>query len=138
MKIFLTTGLLLSVLASSCQIQWDKTSTWRLYRYQGNELSNLSLDSLHSLQYIPLAQDSVNYYLSQAQIKHAKPGTRWMGGYIATCASEGTLRKVVLSNYGGFFYDQQANAYYQLPSEKIDDWLSFLHTSYLTMIKKDN
>lgn len=138
MKILLISSLLISVLTSSCQVHWDKTSEWKLYRYQGNELFSISLDSLHSLQKIPLSQDSINNYLSQVTIKHPKAATHWMGGYIATCQSNGGLRKVVLSNYGGFFYDQKANAYYQLPTEKIDDWLSFLQTSYLTMIKKNN
>jgi hypothetical protein len=138
MKILLISSLLISVLTSSCQVHWEKTTNWKLYRYQGNELFSISLDSLYSFQYIPLAQDTMDNYMSQVKIKYPKAATRWMGGYVATCQSDGGLRKVVLSNYGGFFYDQKANAYYQLPSEKIDDWLSFLQTSYLTMIKNGN
>ncbi len=137
MKIYFLAALLISVVTSSCQVHWDKSTNWVLYRYQGNELFSISLDSLNSFQNIPLAQDSMNNYLSQIKIKRPKAATRWMGGYIATCHSDGGLRKVVLSNYGGFFYDQKANAYYKLPTEKIDDWLSFLHTSYLTMIKSE-
>ena len=136
MKTLLILSLLISVLTSSCQVHWDKTTDWKLYRYQGNDLFSISLDSLHSFQNIPLAQDSMNNYLSGVAIKHPKAATHWMGGYIATCQSDVGLRKVVLSNYGGFFYDQKAGAYYQLPTEKIDDWLSFLQTSYITMIKK--
>lgn len=138
MKILFISSLLISVLTSSCQVHWNKTTDWKLYRYQGNELFSISLDSLNSLQNIPLAQNSMAIYLSQITIKHPKAATHWMGGYIATCQADGSLRKVVLSNYGGFFYDQSANTYYQLLSEKIDDWLSFLQSSYLTMIKKDN
>jgi hypothetical protein len=136
MKILLISSLLISVLTSSCQVHWDNTTDWKLYRYQGNELFSISLDSLHSFQNITLAKDSMNNYLSGVTIKHPKAATRWMGGYIATCQSGGASRKVVISNYGGFFYDQKAGAYYQLPTEKIDDWLSFLQTSYMTMIKK--
>jgi hypothetical protein len=136
MKIIFISGLLISVFTSSCQIHWDTTSNWRLYRYQGNKLFNISLDSLESFQSIPLPQDSMNYYLSQVTIKHPKADIHWMGGYIATCQLQGSLRKVVISNYGGFFFDQEAHSYYQLSTEKIDAWLSFLLNSYLKMINK--
>ena len=80
----------------------------------------------------------MGHYLSDIQVKHPNGATRWMGGYIATCEYDGMLRKVVFSNYGGFFFDQTTGGYYQLPEGKIDDWLSFLQNSYITMINKKN
>jgi len=136
MKIILISGLLMSVLTTSCQVNWNKTSNWTLYRYQGHGLFSISIDSLHSFQNIPLSQDSIQFFLSQVAIKHPRANTQWMGGYIVTCQIEGSLRKVVISNYGGFFYDQLTKSYYQIPTEKIDDWLSFIQNAYLNMIGK--
>jgi hypothetical protein len=136
MKLILIFSLLITALFPSCQVHWNRTSHWKLYRYQGNELFTIPLDSLHFLQNIPLAQDSMDHYLSEVKIKHPKAATRWMGGYIATCLSDGDLRKIVFSNYGGFFYDQKTGGYYQVPTDEIDDLLSFLQNSYITMINK--
>jgi hypothetical protein len=59
-----------------------------------------------------------------------------MGGYIATCKLDGSLRKVELSNYGGFFYDEKTKVYYQIPAAKSEDWLSYIQQNYLTLTKK--
>lgn len=57
-----------------------------------------------------------------------------MGGYLATYNLGGALRKVDISSYGGYFYDEKTGTYYQMPIEKIDAWLEFLRNSYTNLV----
>lgn len=59
-----------------------------------------------------------------------------MGGYIGTCKIDGVRRKLELSNYGGFFYDENTNAFYRVSKDNIDSWVDFLQNSYLTLLKR--
>ena len=38
---------------------------------------------------------------------HPNGPVAWMGGYIATCDLDGVVRKVDISKYGGFFFDEK-------------------------------
>jgi hypothetical protein len=54
-----------------------------------------------------------------------------MGYYVASCQfPDGTLRKIIISMYGGFLLDQYADAYYELPLELRTSWLTYLSESY--------
>jgi hypothetical protein len=53
-----------------------------------------------------------------------------MGGYLASCRVERKLRKVLISSYGGFFYDPEAGKYYELPEAMVRDWNGFLTRAY--------
>ena len=80
-------------------------------------------------------QDSMAFFVRSATLLNTKAPLIWMGGYVATCKIDGSFRKVELSRYGGYFYDEKTSAYYQLPSEKIDAWLAFIQNSYQVLIK---
>src|SRR5580698_8299712 len=137
MKPVLIAFIFLSTLSASCQVHWEQSSNWTLYQYEGNRLFAISIDSLKFIKNSMINQDSMAYFVKSATPLNKK-GLAWMGGYIASCKINGSLRKVEISNYGGFFYDQSSSTFYQLPIEKIDDWLSFLQNSYITMIKEGN
>ena len=98
----------------------------------------MPIDSLSSLDTIQLNSDTVKSYLSSLELIHPKAPVAWMGGYIATCKIDGIRRKIELSNYGGFFYDEKTNAFYRVSRDKIDSWVDYLQTSYLSLLKRNN
>ena len=136
MKSILTTGILFSVLMASCQVHWEQASKWKIYSYQGYRLLRLPVDSLEQFKTLDLNQDSMAAFVLSAKPFEGKTPLIWMGGYIATCNLNGTVRKIDLSSYGGYFYDEKTSSYYQMPEEKIDAWLSFLKNSYMTLVTK--
>jgi hypothetical protein len=136
MKFLIVSGILLSATVASCQLHWDKANDWTLYRYQGHRLFKIPLDSLNRYGSIVLNQDSMAVFLASVQTLRPKGPVAWMGGYIATCKLNGAVRKVELSNYGGFFYDEKTKAYYQIPAVKSEDWLSYIQECYLNLTRK--
>lgn len=135
MKTIMIILLLSCSLLGSCQVRWDRASDWKLYEYQGHRIFKLPIDSLKLYRSMSMDQDLMAYYVHSATLLNTKASLVWMGGYIATCNMNGNLRKVELSRYGGYFYDEKTGEYYQLPSEKIDPWLSFIQNSYQDLIK---
>jgi hypothetical protein len=136
MKIVLITSLVLSATVASCQLQWGKATNWTLYRYQGHRLFKIPLDSLRQYDSLALNQDSMAVFLNSAQTLHPEASVAWMGGYIATCKLNGIDRKVELSNYGGFFYDEKTRTYYKITEGKSEDWLFYLQQCYLNLTRK--
>jgi len=126
------------VLLSCGQVQWNQSSDWTIYQSQARDLFKVPIDSLNSLNTLQLNKDTVESYLSSFELIHPKAPVAWMGGYIATCKVEGIRRKIELSNYGGFFYDEKTNAFYRVSKDKIDAWVSYLQNSYLILLKRNN
>jgi hypothetical protein len=136
MKIVISACLLLSCTISTCQIRWVKAGQWTLYAFEGNDQFKVSMDSLYNLDTLTLNQDSMAYYLFSAEIKHPSAPLIWMGGYIATCQLNGVVRKIEISNYGGFFFDEKTKAYYHIASDKAESWNAYLQQSFLTLAWK--
>lgn len=83
-----------------------------------------------SFQSIELSNQMMNTFMNDVSEWPIEKYSLWMGLYIATCEMEDKkIRKIIISNYGGFFYDQLTKRYYELPSELKDQWLSFLNDS---------
>jgi hypothetical protein len=76
-------------------------------------------------------QDSMSFFVKSAEVLNTNAPLTWMGGYVATCEINGAPRKIELSRYGGYFYDEKSSTYYQIPMEKIDAWLAFIQYSYM-------
>jgi hypothetical protein len=136
MKPLLVASLFMSTLSASCQVHWSQSSDWALYQYEGDHLLTFPIDSLRLCKSYSINRDSMAYFINSAVPLNSKAPLAWMGGYAATCKINGIIRKVDISSYGGYFYDEKTSAYYQMPIEKIDAWLAFVQNSYLTMIKK--
>src|SRR5580698_3904672 len=92
MKILIVTSLLLSAAAASCQPNWKNATGWTLYHYQGHRLFKIPLDSLDQYQTYPLNQDSMAVLLDSVKTLHPEGPVAWMGGYIATCKLDGSIR----------------------------------------------
>jgi hypothetical protein len=136
MKILIVISFLLSTIVASCQLHWEKATNWTLYRYQGHRLFKIPIDSLSNYDSSALNQDSMAVFLASARTLHPEGPVSWMGGYISTCKLDGVVRKVELSNYGGFFYDEKTRVYYQIAAVKSADWLSYIQQNYLNLTKK--
>ena len=137
MKSILFVVLLVSSLMASCQTHWDKASAWTLYSYQGRRIFRLPIDSLERYDNLYLNQDTMASLIKSSKIADTQAAHIWMGGYAATCKIDGTIRKVDISNYGGYFFDERTGVYYQLPPEKIEAWQTFLKDSYRTLVTKN-
>jgi hypothetical protein len=136
MKTLIVISLLLSATVASCQLHWEKATDWVIYRYQGHQLFKIPLDSLNHFDTLELNHDSMTAFLTSVQVLHPETPIAWMGGYIATCKLNGSVRKVELSNYGGFFYDEKTKTYYKIASERSEDWVSFLEQCYLNLTRR--
>jgi hypothetical protein len=136
MKNVIIISLLLSATAASCQLHWEKTTNWTLYHYQGHRLFKIPIDSLNQYGSLLMSQDTMVAFLDSVKTLHPEGPVAWMGGYIATCKLDGVIRKVDLSVYGGFFYDEITKTFYELPSEKREEWLSYIQQCYLSLTKK--
>jgi hypothetical protein len=135
MKSVIISCLMSTALMASCQVHWDQASNWTLYSYQGHHLFTIPIDSLKLYDHQAMNQDSMTEFVKSAKVLKSKTALIWMGGYLATCKLGGITRKVELSIYGGYFYDDKTGSYYQLPDEKTDAWISFLQNSYIASFK---
>ena len=136
MKIFIGACLLLSDTVASCQLHWEKSKEWTLYRYQGHRLFKIPLDSLQSFDSSPLDKDSMAIFLDTFKSLHPEAPIAWMGGYIATCKLDGVIRKIEISNYGGFFFDEKTKSYFELPLDKRERWQDYLQQTYLDLTRR--
>jgi hypothetical protein len=138
MKLCMIVCLQFIVLLSCGQVQWTQSSDWTIYQTQAHDIFKVPPDSLSSLDTLRLNKDTVESYFSSLELMHPKAPVAWMGGYIATCKIDGIRRKIELSNYGGFLYDEKTSAFYRVSKDKIDAWNDYLQSSYLTLLKRKN
>ena len=135
MKTIVIIITLMVLFIGPAQVEWNKTSDWQLYQIRGHGVFNYSIDTLKIFKSIPLDADSMKSYLNNAQIMKHDGSVAWMGGYVTTCKLEGVTRKIEISNYGGFFYDEITKEFYQVQDEKANAWSAYLHHSYSKFIK---
>lgn len=127
MKNILLAFAFLAYTDSQSPINWQQTSHWRLYKIKGSVQFSISADSLNLLKNYQLRSDSMVYFLHSADLMPANMRPTWMGGAVATCLYDGKMRKILISLYGGFFYDQASGTFFQLPTQMKDDWLQYIN-----------
>jgi hypothetical protein len=134
MKMFVLIAFILFIQQAHAQVLWDKTSDWKLYNINESEIFSVSTDSLGRLPSYTLFSDSVMAFINSCKQIPLKDQPVWMGGYLASCIYNGHLRKVAISAYGGFFYDENSNLFYKLTEAKKDDWSSYLNHCYRALL----
>ena len=131
MKSFLCLNILLLLQISTifCQnINWQKTSHWKLYNIRDDNAFGYSLDTLRLFKSTDMDSSKMQAFLRNAKVLITPKYAMWMGLYVTTCQLEdGTIRKIDISKYGGFFYDEKKKTYYELPLELRDEWLKYMH-----------
>jgi hypothetical protein len=107
------------------QGKWHSATGWKVYEVPEAKIWQISLDSLPTFKHKALNTDSIQEFLSQTTLISIQYPPAWMGAYVATCWLGQKLTKVIISTYGGFFYDQLADKYYQVPMTIQRDWLNY-------------
>ena len=125
-----------SILARSDRFthSWDSTKNWKLYKLQNfNCVFRVPPDSLKYLERKALNDDSMHTFLSQAT-KLGTVNPVWMGCYLASYEdADGKVQKAIVSQYGGFFYCQSENTFFQISSADQSDWRNYFENSYMSI-----
>ena len=129
MKNLLSIILIFILQASySQEIRWEQCSGWHLYKTSDKRENAFPADSLYKIKNIFLNDDSVKYYLKSAASWPKDKTMLWMGFFILSCSDNAKkLHKVDVSLYGGFFFDEVGQRYYEIQKEKQDAWLQYLN-----------
>lgn len=136
---YLLIFLLLSTMSKSktdILVDWSKAKSWRLYASQEFDVFDYSLDTLRKIQSIPLNDDSVRLFMRDAKEIADKDSPLWMGLYLLTCElPSGEVRKVEVSRYGRFFYDEKEKKYYNVQAQLSQDWRLYINSNFLKLYK---
>jgi hypothetical protein len=115
-------------------ISWTDTKNWKLYYTLSKDAFSYPIDTLKTFKSIGLKQDSMILFLQSVTDISTQRTPVWMGYYIATCTlANGVPIKIIISQYGRFFYDQQDGRYYQLSENVQDVWLTYLNAKWLQL-----
>jgi hypothetical protein len=127
MKKFLAFIMLFSTLNAVAQVDWRKSSHWKIYKVPEPIMFKIPIDSLAQTNSQTLRQDSILMYIGTSTILPDSIKPIWMGGWLATYEFGGQIRKIEISSYGAFFYDQSSNRFYQIPIGLKEDWMTYIH-----------
>ena len=127
MKTILILLLLSGTLNTVAQIDWSKTSHWKVYKIPEPLIFKVRIYSLSQLTCHPISQDSVVGYLSTSRILPNSISPVWMGGWVATYEYKSQVHKIQISAYGGFFYDQSSGRFYEIPIGLRDEWMTYIN-----------
>jgi len=126
-KIFLVCLFMLSRCAASAQeIDWNKTTHWTLYDLKEKKPFGIPIDSLRQLAAMPLPDDTMHFFLQFATAWPKEKSSIWMGEFLASYNAKECTRKIIISTYGGFFYDERDKRYYQLSEPVRKKWMDWL------------
>jgi len=106
-----------------------RSSDWTIYDIQGHGIFHFSTDTLRSFKSLPLGDDSIRYYLNSFKEDTTGPLV-WMGGYVVSFRTGSGIRKIEVSNYGGYFFEDKTRKYYTLPPELVSSWLGYFRAAY--------
>lgn len=113
---------------------WDSTRNWRIYKLQNlRKVVRIPVDSLKLIDNTPLNDDSMHSFLSTSR-KLTVEGPAWMGCYLVSYEDpNGQVRKVIISQYAGFFYSEAQNSYFEIEASAQQEWLHFLSDNYIKL-----
>jgi hypothetical protein len=127
MKLFLVILTSITFHIARGQVIWKETKDWKIYNINSRSMTKIGIDSLTKLKYYQLNLDTVQAFLSSAsEIPKDSTPLAWMGGVLATCSYHGKLRKVQISSYGGWFFDQETKSYFEVPKDQATEWYSYV------------
>lgn len=112
--------------AKAQDINWQTAQHWRLYKIPVRTGFSVSTDSLSSFKSIELDTDKMKTFLAEAH-PISTESYAWMGLYVASYElKDQKRRKILFSTYGGFFYDETTDKYFQVTQEVRNQWLQYL------------
>jgi hypothetical protein len=106
---------------------WTGTKNWKLYDLAGKKPLTIPADSLYAYKNINLDDDSLRYFLKNAIPWPAEKTSVWMGGYTMSYTDrDQKIKKIDVSNYAGFFYDEKEKRYYEIANDLKQEWKLYL------------
>lgn len=124
--------ILLFITKGSAQVlNWQQAQNWKIYNISTRTGFTISADSLN--QYVSLKLDSAKMVMF---LKSATPLASaqytWMGAFVASFElPSNDLHKVLISTYGGMFFDVNTQSYFQIARELRTEWLEFLNEAIM-------
>jgi len=132
--ILLFTFFILPIYCCGQEIDWKATSNWKLYSIRNKAGFRYPVDSLAFFKSIRLDDSTMKGFLMSSTIWPKEKTSLWMGLFVVsfeTPAKE--IRKLVISSYGGFFYDPDSKRYYELPEIGRNAWYQFINDNAATL-----
>lgn len=116
--------------------QFNNAKNWKLYNVADENVFQYRLDTLKNFSYQQLSDDTLRYFMSELSELPANEPQIWMGAYVATFEIGDAKRKLEISHYGGILYDESSKRHYQIAESRIQEWLSYIRRSYMTIHKE--
>jgi len=113
----------------------EHAKKWKLYNISDESAFSFRIDTLKNFKYANLNEDTIKYFFSDLKELPENQPQFWQGAYIATFEINDTLYKLEISHYGGLLFDETRKRHYQIAENKIDEWLTYVRRSFLTMQK---
>lgn len=105
-----------------------------MYDIHDGNAFRYKMDTLQHFKKISLDDSLMHHFLRNAKAMPKDQTVLWMGLYVATCRfDDSTTRKIDISVYGGFFFDEQTRTYYEVPPVLKEDWLHYFHDQLAAM-----
>jgi hypothetical protein len=123
-------------LALGQDTSFRSAKNWRLYDISAGDVFQYPVDTLKNFHYTSLDADAMKGYLESLSMVPAESPPRWMGAHAATYELNGVVRKIEISLYGGFFYDETTKRHFLLPDDKRNSWLAYIRQSFMAIDKK--
>lgn len=121
--VIISTIVFLSSCKSQEKVNWGEAREWKLYKITDVHSFSISDKELKKRDFF--SADSLQNLLQDATpMKKGNPV--WKDFFITSCQVKGEFRKVILSNYGGFFYDAKTKNYYEIKEEDKKPLIAYL------------
>ena len=116
-------------------VNWKNAQNWKLYNIHDRAGFRYSVDTLQNFKSIELNIKLMSAIMNNIVEWPKEKYSMWMGLYIATCEmGDKKLRKVIISSYGGFFFDELTKRYFEISPELNNQWYELLNESSKKMI----
>jgi hypothetical protein len=124
LPLIIFSALLIALLNVGCSNNWDGITSFKLYKNVPLDVGKISNDSLS----VKFTRVDINCTMAVPLLK--KAGKKvflfpvlWKGAQLAVITCEdGSKKKLLISNYGGFFKDLATNNYFIIPDEYREEW----------------
>lgn len=118
--------LYFSLCALAQKPDWSRTTGWKIYNCFQFSTFHYPVDSLKNYKSLPLNDDTLRNMLKSAYTDEtSNTSPLWMGLFTISYHLKGVERKVLVSVYGGFFWDATSNQYWQIRDDKRSEWSDY-------------
>src|SRR5258708_18924536 len=124
--VYIILFLLIGYIAKSQNIPFQQTKNWKIYLIKDRNKFNYSVDTLKNFKNHTLNSDSILFLFRSVSNLGQMSSPAWMGSHVITYELQNVVRKLDVSVYGGFFYDETTHAYYQVGEPNAKQWLEYL------------